>query len=100
MAEDVVAGGTYRFELKARKDGDAWDLTGATVTLFLYDPVSNTTAARSASLSATRSDVAYYDGSTSDVAAAGDWERAWRVRQGTLDLTSRKIAFRVVDSLS
>jgi hypothetical protein len=95
----LKAGSTYRFKLTATKDGAVWDLTGATVTLLLRKPDA-TQETKSASLLVAASGTAYYDSLTTDLAAAdrGRWWRAWRVVQGSIDVTGDEIDFVVAVS--
>lgn len=90
----ITKGSTHRFQLTATKDGVVWDLTGATVTLYLID-----TAGVQTNYTATISDptagVAYYDVSTSVLNQSGQWARAWRVVQSGVTLWSVRTGFYV-----
>lgn len=86
---------TYRFKLTATKDGAVWDLTAATVTLLLRDPSGNA-GTKSASLLVAADGTAYYDTLTTDLDELGVWSRAWRVVQGSVDVTSEPVFFSVV----
>jgi hypothetical protein len=85
-AGNVVKSGTYNFVLVPTKDGVAWDLTGATVTLTFHKPNGGTfeRAAAVAGGGATAS----YTTTTGDLDAAGLWVRVWRVVSGAIDLRS------------
>lgn len=96
---DITAASTYRHKLTATKDGSTWDLTGATITLYFRDP-DGTVTAKSASLLVAASGTAYYDSSTTDVVTEGRWHRAWRVVQGSIDITSFADSFMVKPRLS
>jgi hypothetical protein len=91
----LTSGSTYRFELTATKDGEVWDLTGATVTLRLRDP-AGAAHVYEATLSEPTDGVAYYDNATDELEDLGGWTRSWRVVQGAVDLTSLPISFTVV----
>ena len=86
---------TYRMKLVATKDGEVWDLTAATVTLLLRDPSGNATT-KAASLLVAADGTAYYDTLTTDLDEVGVWSRAWRVVQGSVDVTSVPTLFTVV----
>lgn len=87
MAQDpvtLVAGGCYRFRLTATKDGAAWDLTNATVTLYLKDPTGVVSMHTASVQSPATAGVAYYDNATSDLTLVGDWQKAWSILDGTV----------------
>lgn len=97
MPEPLTTLSTYRFKLTATKDGATWDLTGATVTLKLRKP-DGTQVTKSASLLVAASGTAYYDCSTSDLGDPGRWYKSWRVVQSSIDVTTPRKAFVVVEA--
>jgi len=92
----LTVGSTYEFTLIANKDGVPWDLTGATLTLYLHDP-NGVVSAKSASLGSS-ANVAVYDSLTSDLYVAGTWTRTWRVQHNGLDVKSRPKIFEVLQA--
>jgi hypothetical protein len=91
----ITRGSTHRFQLTATKDGAVWDLTGATVTLFLIDTLGAETS-YTATISSPSGGVAYYDVATSVLTQAGTWSRAWRIVQSGVTMWSVRTGFDVV----
>lgn len=88
----IVTRSTQRFFLYASKDGAVWNITGATVTLVLTDPLGVVTT-KTATISDAANGVAYYETLVTDITLAGSWLRRWRVVQSPLDITSLPVAF-------
>ena len=88
----ITKGSTHRFQLTATKDGAVWDLTGATVTLYLIDTLGVETNYR-ATLSNPTAGVAYYDATTAILSTSGQWSRAWKVVQSGVTLWSGRTGF-------
>lgn len=91
MTYDVLhLGSTYDFESDAdgvrTTDGELWDLTGATVTLIFRRP-AGTYFERTATVVSVPLARVRYTSTTSDLDAEGNWQRAWRVVQGAVDVT-------------
>jgi hypothetical protein len=96
MEDDMpyTVGGTHRFEHAAWADGEAWDLTGATVTLHFRRP-DGTTFARTATITDAAAGEAEYTTLTTDLDTAGWWARAWEVTQGGVVVPGRERLFYV-----
>lgn len=94
MATTAIVGNTYRFKLTATKDGSVWDLTAATIKLFLKDP-SGVTTTKTGSILVAGDGTAYYDSSASDLDAAGRWERSWEITQSGIIQEGAPIVFYV-----
>ena len=82
----ITTGSTHTFRLIATKDDTTWDLTGATVTLYLTDPDGVETS-YTASLTDEDNGIADYTVATSVLDQVGTWQRQWRVAQSGVDLT-------------
>lgn len=87
-----TTGSTHTFRLEATKDEVTWDITGATVTLRLFDPSGNS-ADYTATLTTPTSGIADYTVATSVLDEVGNWKRQWKVVQSGVTLWSRKIDF-------
>ncbi len=94
----VIAGTTKRWALTALKDGAAWNLTGATVTLILRRPDGTETTYSAAGF--VGANARYHDNAAADlpVAAVGLWTRAWNVVKGNVRERSKAIPFQVLKS--
>ena len=91
----IVEGSTIAFVLNAQKDGATWDLTAATVSLYLRDPYGSWSAANSATLTNASAGIATYTTTTSDLNYEGQWARQWAVTQGGVTLRYPAIYFDV-----
>lgn len=90
----AIVGNTYRFKLTATKDGATWDITAATIKLFLKGP-SGTVTTKTGAILVAGDGTCYYDSSASDLDAAGRWERSWEITQGGIIQESAPIVFYV-----
>lgn len=98
MAENsLVLGSTYNFKLTAKKDGVVWNITSATVNLYLKKP-TGTILTKTATVTSGSSGIAEFTCSTSDLDTAGIWSRSWKVTEGSTVQESAPILFVVVDS--
>lgn len=97
MPATLVIGSVYRFVLTALKDGAVWDLSDATVTLYLKKP-SGTILTKSATVHDPDNGGARFDCATTDLDSSGLWSRSWRVVDGSVTQESLPILFTVVDS--
>lgn len=97
MSTTLVIGSTYRFRLTATKDGTTWDLTTATVVLYLKKP-DGTVLTKSASILSGPAGTAYFDCATTDLDTAGLWSRSWKVTDGSVVVESEPVLFLVIDS--
>ena len=89
----IIAANTHRFLLdNPKKDGVAWDISGATVTLFLRNPSGTTTSHAATAVTSTQ---AYFDGTTTTLGVGGDWQRWWHVVKSGIDLMYGPINFAV-----
>lgn len=105
MAEKMTCGSAYLWQLAAlRVDEDtgeeaAWDLTGATVTLYLTSP-SGVETSYSATVTGAAAGIASYQGDGTELGEPNlplaQWRAAWRVRQGAADVTGDPVPLRVV----
>lgn len=99
-----IIGNTHQFLLTAKKlayDAAAfavldavWDLTTATVTLIFVKP-DGTLVTKTASITNGPKGLAQYTTTTTDLDTVGDWQRYWRVIDGSVDLRSGPITFTV-----
>lgn len=80
VGDPLIMGNTYRFMLTAKKDGEIWPLTGATIKLFLQDPSGNVDSHDATILDADAG-TAYYDSSVGDLDQRGRWKRSWEISQ-------------------
>lgn len=92
--ENVTTGSTIKFELDADKDGATWDLTAATVTLYLTDPSGNE-ASYTATIDSAANGLASYTVGTSVLDERGTWKRQWSVTQGAVTLHTKPKEFYV-----
>lgn len=100
MAEPLTVGSTYDWHLyQAKKDGVVWDLSGATVTLYLKSP-AGAVASFGASPYDAANGRAKYVGVGTELTAAGTWHRVWRVVKGAIDVRSPPIPFVVKAAFS
>lgn len=77
--QPLIVGDTVLFGLLVKLNDLAWDITGATVSLYLRDPSGNWSAALSASVVDGPNGQAQYQGSTSLLDEAGPWLRQWKI---------------------
>ena len=88
---------TKRFEWEVLVDGIAWDLTDATVTLFLKAP-DGTITENAATVDAPATDgVAYFDCAATTLDAEGGWTGWWKGVVGDIEEFSDVFSFRVYD---
>jgi len=90
----MIVGNTYRFKLTATKDGATWDITGATVKLFLRGP-SGAVIEKTGNILSAAAGTAYYDSDAADIDTAGNWVRSWEITQGSIVQESDPIIFYV-----
>jgi hypothetical protein len=95
----LVAGSTYRFKLAATKDGAAWDLSSATVTLYLQKP-DGTLVTKTGTVYDGPNGLARFDSEAADLdpADVGVWSRSWEITDGAVVQESQSIVFLVEDS--
>jgi hypothetical protein len=88
VKKQLNAGSTYAWTLQASRNGSVWDLTGATVTLRLWDPAGNLSTFPMPLTDPTNG-LAVYNNAAGDLPAnkLGDWEATVRVQQGSTDIT-------------
>jgi len=97
MAETLVAGSAYRFELNARKDGALWNLTGLTVKLILKKP-DLSESEKTATVTDGPNGVARYASVAADLDVTGEWFRTWEITELAKPYRDRPISFLVEDS--
>lgn len=95
QAESLTLGSTYRFKSKTpiRKDGDVWDLAGASVELRFKRPDLSTLVVPITGILPDGN--VYYDGTIGTLNQLGQWTRSWRVLQGSIDIKSLPVRFLV-----
>ena len=94
----LTEGATYAFTLTATKDGTAWDLTGATVTLTLHKP-DGTSLSKSATVTDGPNGKAAYTSVAADLDQTGTWYRVWKVESGSVvQYSPNPISFAVFPS--
>lgn len=91
-AQSVTVGSTYRFQITATKDGVAWNLTSATVKLYLQKP-DGTATEYAATVTSGAGGVAKYDCATTDLDVPGPWRRSWHITDGAVVQESAPIPF-------
>ena len=96
--QPIVVGDTIDFKLHARKDRATWDLTGATVSLYLKNPSGIVSAALSATITDATAGIADYT-TTTELDEDGDWVRQWKVVSGAVTLWSEEIEFSVLPNV-
>lgn len=95
MALDVLfVGGTYRFKLTAYNNGVIWNLSVATVTLYLRKP-SGALLTKTATIDAPLLGNAYYDTIITDLDEVEVWSAAWKVTDGAVVQRSNTAYFLV-----
>jgi hypothetical protein len=94
----LVVGQTYKLQLRAKKDGVAWNLANATVSLYLKDPQGVTRTPAVAQVTDPAGGVASYVSLVSDLDIPGAWHRAWEVVDGPIHQKCLPIPFRVRES--
>lgn len=90
-----VVGSTVDFTAYAVKDGEVWDITGASVELHLRSPAGVWADALEAEVSDGEAGVAHYAGDGTELSSSGWWSLQWRFVLGGIDLRSDEIKFRV-----
>ena len=94
----MTVGGTFILTHAAKKDGVVWDLTGATVTVYLGKPSGTVVGPFTATVAAPTTGVATYTtlaGATPTLSEDGRWWAVWRVVQGAIDVDSERMHFPV-----
>jgi hypothetical protein len=84
-----TTGSTHLIRWIIHKDLAAWDLTGATVTLFFTRP-DRTSFTRSMDITTAASGIADYTTDEDDLDQEGTWFVQVRVRKGSIDCWSTK----------
>lgn len=99
-----TTGSTYPFSASLARDsvgrlvtsgGTPWDLTGATVSLYLTDPAGLTVAHAATITDASTGEVVYTT-AEEDLDGAGLWALTWGVRQSGLAVRTEPETFAVV----
>jgi hypothetical protein len=97
--QPIVVGNTHDFKLTAKKDGSVWDISGATITLYLRKPDGTVLSGFSASITNGPAGLAHYQVDNDDLDVAGDWARQWKVVKSGVELKTKIIPFTVDPSL-
>jgi hypothetical protein len=101
LTQPVIVSDTIDFTLNALKDGVVWDLTGATVSLYLLKPDKVTKVGPfAAALSDAVNGVAHYQVASTVIDRVGTWQRQWRVVLGSVQLWSKLYSFDVYPALA
>lgn len=86
--ESVTTGSTVTFySSPTTLDGVTWDITGATVTLYMRKP-DGTLLTKTAAVTDGDAGVAEYTTSTTDLDVGGPWELTWKVVLGGVTVLS------------
>lgn len=109
-----LVGSTYRFSPNGSDGTDAlmigddiWDLTNATVTLYLRKPLpganatypgGGTTIERAATVTSAAGGLASYDSDPEDLDVPGWWSRSWVIVEGGIVQETEPIAFLVQEA--
>src|SRR5262245_39323464 len=93
----LVVGSNPRFRLTALKDGVVWDISAASVSLYLRKP-DGSVLTNSAAVSNGPAGMAQFDSAVTDLDQPGFWTRSWRVTDGPVSLECVAIPFVVEDS--
>ncbi len=98
MSSPVTCFSTRNFQLTVTKDGGAWDITGATVTVTFTPPASSGLPAftRTATVTNGPAGIAGYVTTTADITVPGLWTREWNVTLGPIDADFPAISFLVL----
>lgn len=97
--QPIVVGSTIDFTLNAKKDGVVWDITGATVLLYLRKPNGTVLDAFTATVSNGPGGIAHYQVADTVLNTEGDWARQWKVEKSGVELKTRIVNFTVEPSL-
>jgi hypothetical protein len=98
--QPLTTGDSQDFILNARKDGSSWDLSSATVSLYLRRPDGIVLGPLTATVIQPTNGVAHYLSQT-ELSLPGQWRRHWLIQDtnGPTTRRSREIGF-VVESTS
>lgn len=97
--QNLVVGSTPDFTLYVKKDGTVWDITGATVSLYLRDPEGNWSDAYPATVSDGPAGLAHYQTDDTVLDASGEWLRQWHITKSGITLRTEVIPFSVLPFL-
>lgn len=87
-----------RFRARFTLDGATWDLTNATVTLYLQKP-DGSLLTKTATVSDPTGGVAEYVTISGDLSVAGNWSATWKVADGVSpQLKEPEKLFQVVEA--
>lgn len=95
----LVSGSTYLFRLTAYKDGTLWNLTGATVTLYIQ-PRGGTLLTKTATVTSAAGGIAEYQSAVGDIESGSFVDFCWEVSQSGIVQRSEIITRSVADTLS
>lgn len=99
--QPIIVGNTVKFRLLAKKDGVVWDLTGATVSLYLLKPDGSTVLGPYvATIDDGPAGDASYQVSESVLDTAGPWALQFKVSKSGIVLRSRVYGFNIYDRLA
>lgn len=100
MLVSLTSGSTYLFVLVAKKDGETWDLSNATVQLILRDP-SGTQTTKTATVFNGPAGIVRYSSPAADLSTidtnTARWARRWVITDGGIIQKSHWIEFSVPD---
>lgn len=97
--QPIVVGSTIDFTVIAKKDGSVWDISGATVTLYLRKPDGTVLSPLTATVSNGPAGTAHYQTDNDDLDVAGDWARQWKIVKSGIELKTKIIPFTVDPAL-
>jgi hypothetical protein len=96
--EEIAGASTKPFDVAITRDGEAWDLTGATVSVIFRGP-DGTEVTKAATITDAAAGEATYVTATTDLVPTKRrerWTRSWKVVQGGTNRRSLPIPFVLV----
>ncbi len=97
--QPVVTNDSWIFRHTFCKNGQPWDLTGATVFLFLSDPDGDRQGPFTANIDDPANGKVSYQVDTTVLATAGDWVKQWFIQATGLSWWSAEETFSVLTHL-
>ncbi len=97
--QNVVVNNTMTFRIVFKKNGSIWDISGATVTLFLEDP-NGDRQGYLATIDDGPNGVASYQVDDTVLAIPGDWVKQWLIDAPVnIEVWSEEVTFTVLPHL-
>ncbi len=98
--QGIVVGDDHDFGVAVEKDGVVWDITGASVKLYLRDPSGNWSTAYTATVSDGPGGLAHYQVDETVLDEVGYWIRQWEITKSGITLRTDRFEFYVGPFLS